>query len=249
MQQEGFRVATYNVNKFDMKDPRSIVAVLQDQHIDICGLQEVPGKQALVKLLQHTQFDCVYLGPYFTYGLGLVYDKNIFHCVASQLHLLKDGTNKKAALQVTLTLLDKSERTLTLLVTHLDHRTEPNRLTELSMLLKFATNLSATPHLLMGDFNALKRSDYTDADWNEIARVRRESNWEAPYVDVIENIEKAGYVDLLATHQQSIIPTSRFKTRVDYIFASNGITTDQSSVIVSDLNQSDHKPVVTTIKI
>lgn len=243
-----FKIASYNVHCFNMKNRQSIVSLLDDEHIDVCGLQEVPGKQALANLLCHQNiYDFVYLGPYFTYGLGIIYNKTIFTQTTSKLHLLHNKPSKKAALEVT--LVDRNGRHVTVFVTHLDHRTEPQRMSEVNALLKI-TALVKTPHVILGDFNALRRSDYTDDEWNTIARVRKESNWEAPRVDVTSTMEQSGYVDVLAMHNgRDIVPTSRFNTRVDYIYATKDITSISSAVVVSELNKSDHKPVVAVIKI
>jgi endonuclease/exonuclease/phosphatase family metal-dependent hydrolase len=242
-------IATYNVKRFEMKDPRSIVALLMAEHIDVCGMQEVPGKKALDQLLKNTPYEGVFLGPYWTYGIALVYKKTAFSVVGKpKLHMLKDGQGKKAALEVTVTQANVNKQ-LTIFVTHLDHRTEPQRMFEMSALLKVQKPQS---HLLLGDMNALKRSDYTDADWDKITEVRKASGWELPQVELTETIERVGgYIDLLsaASASSAIIPTSRFDTRVDYIFATPDIVCTSASVIVNTLNESDHKPIVVRIKI
>lgn len=243
-------IATYNVKRFEMKDPQSIVTLLAAEHIDVCGMQEVPGKKALDQLLKNTQYEGVFLGPYWTYGIALVYNRTAFKVVGKpKLHMLKDGQGKKAALEVTLCSLTDIAKQLTIFVTHLDHRTEPQRMFEMNALLKIQKPHS---HLMLGDMNALKRSDYTDAEWEKITQVREASGWELPKVELLETIERVGgYIDLLSAHNKNnaIIPTSRFDTRVDYIFATPDIVCTSASVIVNTLNESDHKPIVVRIKI
>jgi len=250
MQEGCISIGTYNVKRFEIANPRSIVALLAAEHIDVCGLQEVPGKKALDQLLQDTPYQGIFLGPYFTYGIALVYNKTLFDCglPAPKLHMLKDGQNKKAALEVTLRCRSNNSQ-LTLFVTHLDHKTEPQRLAELKALLKIPKP-QQHPHLLLGDFNALKRSDYTESEWEHIAQVRKASGWESPKVELVETLERVGcYVDLLGTNTELVVPTSRFDTRVDYIFATADVVCQAASVVVSPLNESDHKPIVVRIKI
>jgi hypothetical protein len=46
------------------------------------------------------------------------------------------------------------------------------------------------PHIIVGDFNALKRSDYTQKQWNNITKVRAQNKWEKPQDFLIEHITK-----------------------------------------------------------
>lgn len=175
----------------------------------------------------------------------MVYNKTLFALATEpKLHILKDGQNKKAALEVTLQLCNGKQ--LTCYVTHLDHRTEPQRMVEMQRLLNIPKPQS---HLILGDLNALKRSDYTTAEWESITQTRKASQWEPPKVELIETIERVGgYIDLLST-SSPVTPTSRFNTRVDYIFATPDIVCASASVIENQLNESDHKPVVVQIKL
>ena len=50
-----------------------------------------------------------------------------------------------------------------------------------------------------GDFNSLTREDYTEAGWEEIARVRRQSSWEPPRTAVAERMRALGFVDSWAS--------------------------------------------------
>lgn len=52
------------------------------------------------------------------------------------------------------------------------------------------------PLVIVGDFNALTKSGYTQAEWNEIAKVRRQGNWEAPVFAVTAKmVTEAAMVD------------------------------------------------------
>lgn len=239
-------IATYNVKCLEFKPQNSVIDVLRAFHVDVCGLQEVPGEWNLKKIAEGTPYKTVFLGPYRTYGPGLVYRGDLLKVVSSKLHILKDGRGKKSALEVTLATHIHGHQ-FTVVVTHLDHRSEPQRLRELATLLNCVPK---TPHILLGDFNALKRSDYTDKAWEAIATVRRQNQWEAPRTDVVEQLEAQGYLDVLPLRQPNIEPTSRFNTRVDYIFVSPELEHTVQSCYVADspINRSDHKPIVMTIK-
>lgn len=237
-----YTVATYNVARFEMLDSSSILKVLEDEHIDICGLQEVPGNSKLQKLLsRQSTFIGLFDNLYVSYGNGLIYRKDKFTLKSHKLHILRNGQNKKSALEVSLEHV--SGEIVHLYVTHLNHRTEQQRLFEINNLLKI-TEVDNSTHFILGDLNSLKRSDYNDDDWNTITQVRLDNKWESPQIDVVNKIETAGYTDLL---NDNVIPTSRFNTRVDYIFSNHTDLKYNASVIVNNNNQSDHKPVMINV--
>jgi len=127
---------------------------------------------------------------------------------------------------------------------HLDHVREPTRLSELAKLVAHlsreltALGLAPTPHrILTGDFNALNRDDYTAAEWARIADVRARNAWEAPVSEVTAAMTRAPtkaaplglqMVDacrdfVTANALGPCTPTSRFGTRIDYIYLSHAL--------------------------
>jgi len=81
---------------------------------------------------------------------------------------------------------------------------------------------TSQPQLWMGDFNTLSRSDYSDQEWNNIVRVRQDNGRQAPSNKVVEIIEKFGLQDnWVRAGRPEPRTTSRFDTRVDYIFSSD----------------------------
>lgn len=126
--------------------------------------------------------------------------------------------------------------------THLDHELEPYRLDEADRAVavlsseavgagrfgeRVAVEPTATrailagPHLLCGDFNALKRTDYDVDAWKDIAAVRRRNEWEAPRTDLLDRLlsVEVGYSDAADRYSTGDIrqPTCRFGTRIDYV--------------------------------
>jgi len=77
------------------------------------------------------------------------------------------------------------------------------------------------PQLWMGDFNTLSRADYSDEEWSKIVQIRRNNGRKAPLNNVIETIEKLGFSDnWTKAGKPEPRTTSRFDTRVDYVFSS-----------------------------
>jgi endonuclease/exonuclease/phosphatase family metal-dependent hydrolase len=239
-------IATYNVKCFQMANAQSIVRVLQENDIDVCGMQEVPGKQKLEQLFQGTPspYSVIFLGPYRSYGPALVYRGDRVRVVSSALHMLTDGAkNKKSAIRVRLECGEEGMQ-VDVIVTHLEHKWEAQRLREVERLLRCVPE-DTSRLIILGDFNALKRSDYTEEAWQEIVNVRKQNGWEKPMTDVVARMEKEGYIDALSFVNDVIVPTCRFATRVDYIFMSPQLRDNIQfcRTIVSPHNQSDHYPV------
>lgn len=111
---------------------------------------------------------------------------------------------------------------------HFDHREEPHRFSQWRALRTALGALPPTPRLLMGDMNALTRTDYTTAEWGYIAKVRERGNWEQPTSELTDALRTDGWADLwqAAGHNggasiQGARSTCRYDTRIDYIFADH----------------------------
>jgi endonuclease/exonuclease/phosphatase family metal-dependent hydrolase len=83
---------------------------------------------------------------------------------------------------------------------HLNHETEACRLEQWGQLRAVveAAEPDGVPLLIVGDFNALTRADYTDAQWQNIAAVRRAGDWEEPRTELTSAVAASGLVDLRA---------------------------------------------------
>ncbi len=100
--------------------------------------------------------------------------------------------------------------------THLDHVLESARLAQWAALSAATDGVAGG--LLCGDLNALRRDDYTQTQWAEIAASRAEGRWEAPEHALLDVLLAAGLQD--AAEHTDRLPTSRFDTRIDYILAA-----------------------------
>jgi endonuclease/exonuclease/phosphatase family metal-dependent hydrolase len=55
------------------------------------------------------------------------------------------------------------------------------------------------PHIIVGDFNALQKSDYSKKQWEEIAKVKVKNKWEKPQDLLIKHITKD--LNCIITHR------------------------------------------------
>jgi len=129
-------------------------------------------------------------------------------------------------------------------VTHLDYKTETNRMTQLQF---FLDQLHSEKCVILGDFNSLTKGDYSDSFLEKMANERKNSNWEIPQYQISEIMQKNRFIDCwkvinpLSIDPGTCIP---YNTRIDYIWSKNISYNLTSCEIRNDLSGSDHYPIV-----
>lgn len=249
-----FRLATYNVLR--MEDPIGVNNFLTEHNIDVCGMQEVAGESSLKKLksVKSGEFGYIFDNyKYKTYGNGLVYRKSKFVLKSTETHQISEGEpgGIKTLLKVEL-LTEKHDKIYTIYVTHLHHKNEHIRLKQIqkikSIISPTGTNAFLgspktnhnIPHFLLGDFNSLTKSDYTEEEWKNIEKIRLQNNWEPPLNLVSEEMSKSHF-DCLPPYRS----TCKYNSRIDYIFCTFDHKKFISNVkILDEVTASDHKPVI-----
>ena len=111
---------------------------------------------------------------------------------------------------------------LTVYVTHLDHRAEAVRLAQWSAANAWLGRERGRPHVLIGDFNALAASDYPNAAALDSLRAQRAADgWPPPAFDLVDRVLKTGYVDAFARAGEgagATFPSDAPHIRIDYVF-------------------------------
>jgi len=132
--------------------------------------------------------------------------------------------------------------------THLDMAYESVRLKQLDQILPHIDQ--NIPHLILGDFNALCQSDYSDEDWENLKAVRAKNRWEAPKTDLYKKLMDLGYTDSFPGRDHtSKVATVWAHTRIDWILWSSKLPANVNSYNVLDTDASDHLPVVVKLQI
>lgn len=169
------------------------------------------------------------------------------------------NTEKRACLRITIQHpaslnqiegdTTKSER-LSIYVLHLHHIDEATRVAQLRKILTDFVDKDED-HFILGDFNSLKRSDYTLEYFEDLADKLRKSEAREIAFDVTDIMEKEeGYVDVwrmnnAATDDRSA--TCKWGCRIDYIWASQELfrklDVDNSFCLILEKKISDHFPV------
>lgn len=270
----GWRTAEGNPNLDAVTD------VLRAIDADIIGLNEVfhprvvsgdvrPALEALAARLQmHFVFGpCLRWPaeqnmPANAYGNALLSRWPIL--ASSAHHLTPKEEDKSGVLQdkeqrglLEARLLLPGGRTFTVYVTHLDHTNEDARMVQLRVARTWLVRDRSRPHAVMGDFNAISRWDWPE---ELLAALRSQpldrggnlaGDQKGP--QVIEAMEKAGYVDLyrqFGAPGVATYPTDDWPIRIDYIFASQPLAplVTHCTIWMQADGVSDHRPVLADVE-
>ena len=154
-------------------------------------------------------------------------------------------------------ILTPGGRAFTVYVTHLDHTDENARLVQLRVARTWLVRDRSRPHIVMGDFNAISPWDWPA---EQLAVLRRQPQHEGGNLagddtgpQVIEAMEKAGYVDLYRQFGEpgaATYPTDDWPIRIDYIFASQPLAPFATACTIWTQADgvSDHRPVVAEVR-
>ena len=267
------RILTYNVHGWQLPEGGSnvdhVAQVIGATQADIVGLnevfhlQEAGGQPALDALGDR-------LGMRYAFGATLPADPHKhppygnamlsrWPILAHAAHHLEPAVSygKRGLFECRIQL--PAGPTLTVYVTHFDHRSEQTRVQQWvaakSWLLRDRNRL----HLLLGDFNALSATDYADAMAIErLTGYQADRGWPVPAFDLVAHVLDSGYIDCFAaagnpSAQGATFPAEAPERRIDYIFmpgAMSGTLRACAPVRTSLASAaSDHLPVLAEIAV
>lgn len=232
------RIGTFNVHQFSNGDSDhtfdGICRILAEADLDIIGLQEATG-HLLPKLR-------LALGKEQQYTLAAKFGGTALLSRFPVEAISKPGNGRYCCCNVAVPM-SASASIFSVAVVHLDHRREDRRMIEVGTIVKDFQRTECgvdddSPQSFdfwLGDFNALTASDYSRNEWTEITNVRKRSHWELPVSDLTTAMttssskttkcRKKGAVALglrdafvESPVRKGPLGTSRFNTRIDYIF-------------------------------
>ena len=171
--------------------------------------------------------------------------------------IAKAGEKHRIARGMLVVDMENGMRNLRCGVTHLDHMSMKERQVQLKHIVeelipKDIESEKNTDIILLGDLNALTRSDYNDEDWKRIEDTAEKNGWSPPEPDLDLNIlKKNNFFDALAMADYP--PDRPWRTastdnpmyRIDYCFIrSKYMGVDQSLILSHTKESSDHFPVL-----
>eukprot|EP00435_Cladocopium_sp_Y103_P028080 s1444_g7.t1 len=221
--------------------------------------------EALAEDLEEMEYFFAHANPgYESFGNAILVSKKlqVIHCDSAHLEGGSSVPTPKGSKHIgrgclavcVATSLEDADKKFAVLATHLDHISEAERLRQAESILSHQARLSSgLPHLLVGDLNAMKRSDYSEEEWAALEARNSRNRWSPPEDSAaLVALEAAGYRDM---HQMTAPEASRWTlaadppARIDYIFASNDFNRIGriNEAFVASAVGSDHLPMVLDI--
>jgi len=253
-QMSTFRFVTVNV--FSFRHPEKyesnltdLVSIFSELNLDLIAVQEIQDDDKWKKFRSRLGFDYSACGmahrKYFGNGFAC---RHPIICSENQVTDSYPG-GKRAFLQCSLQGFEQIQ----FAVTHLDHLNEDCRL---SQIAEFQPNEKQID-ILMGDFNALTRNDYSDRYYQNIVEgKRRQSGWELPRFDLTNLLTNEWkYEDVFRIANPELkdedVSTCAYGTRIDYVFLHPRLT-DRFFVnkceIIDTKGVTDHNAVFVELK-
>lgn len=265
------RVLTYNIHGWrgvdGQIDVRRLARIIHASAADVVGLNEVyhplvpPGENraALDSLAAALNMDVAFgvaLTPQFAFAPLASYGNALltrYPLLAHAGHHLTpvDGHEQRGLLEARI-LLPDGRTPFSVYVTHLDHRREAVRLTQLMAALQWTTRDRGRPHLLLGDLNAVAPGDYEARPEERAALAATEplAHLAEDEPQVVPRLLRSHYVDAGAAggNPEPSFPAHDPWVRIDHVFASAALAprlrwcrvwaTEETAVA------SDHLPVL-----
>lgn len=219
--------------------------------------------EALAEDLEEMEYFFAHANPgYESFGNAILVSRKlqVIHCDSAHLEGCSyvptpkgDKHIGRGCLAVCVaTSLEDADKKFAVLATHLDHISEAERLRQAESILSHRARLSnGLPHLLVGDLNAMKRSDYSEEEWAALEARNSRNRWSPPEDSAaLVALEAAGYRDMHQTASEARWTLAADPpARIDYILASNdfGRIGRINEAFVASAVGSDHLPMVLDI--
>ena len=209
------KVGTLNVHEWSNRTNEytedKIIELLNSYNLDIIGIQETNNKS-----LKNI---CKNLGNY-----NFIYSRKTAILSKFPIKKISPDNTKEKYVSAKIKLSNEIDPICVTCV-HLDYMYEPKRLKEFDNIIK---NFNCNYGIWLGDFNSLTKNDYSKKEMNKIIDDRRSSKWEEPKFDLTNKItlhDTNGYKLYDAKLNTKLFSgpsyTSRFNTRIDYIYVNN----------------------------
>jgi endonuclease/exonuclease/phosphatase family metal-dependent hydrolase len=257
-----FRVVSYNVHQWvDCKGNENIenmIKTLKDMNGDIIGLQEVmfphqiKNKTALEYLASELNF------PYFEFHKEINHRGEEYGNALLSKFPFKIVTKKNIKGIAGLLIGDFDLSSLGIKeeirvgLTHLDPADEELRVLQVQTAIPLLFN-GNKEHLFLGDFNALKRDDYTDDYWKKLRKFNENNGWTSPKIETLKYLMKQDYEDCFTKcgMEGELLTcwTDNQVYRVDYILMSKEWKYKCKTCKRFDSYESDHFPVYADFEI
>ena len=238
------RIATLNVHFFrdlhGISNAERLGEILQPLALDVLAVQEAYHKELPDEKVKTDRYYLNYLSTLLQlphrafcstnndFGNGLL---SKFPLLSTSNHHVDQILiyNRRGMLEAKIDHPFFHENRAKLFVTHLDQIKESIRMKQWDTFEANLQNSSSTVQLLMGDFNALTRDDYSDDYFEKfICDVRSRNNWEMPQDIFTRRLKNSGFIDCWREMNENLkdeqTVTCAYGTRIDYIWRRGTLT-------------------------
>jgi endonuclease/exonuclease/phosphatase family metal-dependent hydrolase len=250
---EGIRIMTFNIQMFKNLDQRDsfdeLECLIKESDSDIIFLYEAlffttEQKKKFSEMKICSKYKYIkYCNN--KYGINILLSK--FPIVEHSILQLAKDPIKKMNRYCIIATIEINNQKIKLAGTHLDvfDNTEQTRFTQIEQIL---SNIDEE-YILLGDFNSLRRKDYSNDEWNYIIDDSKKRNTDA-HTLVTDIVEKNGFMecwDFCGKTSPKITVWSM--KRVDYIYIGKKFNYKINNVETHFTCASDHLPLYLDIKI
>jgi endonuclease/exonuclease/phosphatase family metal-dependent hydrolase len=183
------KLVTFNVHgwydsAFAFNVPR-VITILDKLQPDLVGIQEVQGDAEFLARKLGSQWKAFFAPVVGNFGNAVVSKLNITSMCNYKFEVGEAEPRGMIGVSLEHPVLKL------VLSTHLDHISEDIRLKQLEQLVAVIEPHKNTPHIILGDFNALSKDDYSSEYFDRyVYGVRLRNNWELPKFTVTEYLKK-----------------------------------------------------------
>jgi endonuclease/exonuclease/phosphatase family metal-dependent hydrolase len=181
------------------------------------------------------------IGIYYFGNMILVKDNIIIKKISKELYISGYKESKKCIVNL---VVEYQNILISIYNIHLDvwDRTGKCRLEQIDKLLK-KVEMDTCPNIILtGDFNSIKKSDYSEDERNALKKFYSKYT-KNPFKEIAWIISK-GFKDVASEYfKDQIIPTVWSKQRVDFFFVNKGFKLDILQYHTHTIFGSDHFPI------
>ena len=265
------KVVSYNLNRTDKAEAlRGFLREIEDADVYCFQLisREVLG--AVREELGYAYAD-IFVGTGDGFGLALVtrLPVRVDPSIAKEHHEVGDREGGSPGTTFALTCVVRPPFGGSLAVTnaHLANTSEDARLRQIGELVGYGESAAGDESLIVGDFNALCRSDYSDGEWDSLVSVAAQRNWEPRREDAYQSMA-SNHLDACQRHHGGSTSARELRTynldlgerrpegervaalRLDYLFLSRKSRLRPTSFLVHrSIDVSNHFPIACSLTV
>lgn len=249
---ENTRILSFNVQMFkNYKQEHSmgsLFKLFKESHADIIILYEalfgVKTKDIFYENVLASEYKYT-KACNDKYGINIVLSK--YPIESSEIISLTKDPIKNQARYAILVSINVKGSIVKLAGAHLDvyDETEVTRLSQIKSILEHIDG----EYLLMGDFNSLRKNDYSEEKWKQILFENKQRSVDTQTL-VTDFIEKCSFVDSFVKLKKNIPTVTVWcMRRVDYIYVGNKFKYSLEDCVCHVTGISDHFPLYIDLKI